>query len=116
MLGFFYLQICMPCIIALVLIPVFCCCMPCLIRVLARMQPSRGEQKVSTQFSIAVLFYTYTKGATDSAIDLLPLITLREDSDGINSSCPICLSDMVVDEEARILSCKHMFHKQVRML
>jgi len=33
-----YIQICLPCIIALCMIPVFCFCMPCLIRVLARLQ------------------------------------------------------------------------------
>ena len=36
-----YMQICFPCIIAILLIPVFCFCMPCLIRVLARLQDPR---------------------------------------------------------------------------
>ena len=31
-----YLQICLPCILAALLLPLFCFCMPCLIRVLAR--------------------------------------------------------------------------------
>ncbi len=33
-----YVQICLPCILAILLIPVFCFCMPCLIRILARLQ------------------------------------------------------------------------------
>mmetsp|Transcript_18117 Transcript_18117/g.40168 ORF Transcript_18117/g.40168 Transcript_18117/m.40168 type:complete len:228 (+) Transcript_18117:187-870(+) len=37
-----YIQICLPCIIAIVLIPIFCFCMPCLIRLLARLQDPRA--------------------------------------------------------------------------
>lgn len=40
MLIISYVQICLPCILAAMLIPVFCFCMPCLIRVLARAQES----------------------------------------------------------------------------
>lgn len=94
MIAINYIQICLPCILALLLIPVFCCCMPCLIRVLARIQDPR-----------------VAKGATEAAIELLPLVTLREDTEGIGGSCPICLSDMVVGEEVRVLSCKHIFHR-----
>lgn len=94
MIGMNYIQICLPCILALLLIPVFCCCMPCLIRVLARIQDPR-----------------MTKGATEAAIELLPLVTLQADTDGIDGSCPICLNDMVVGEEVRVLTCKHVFHR-----
>ena len=52
-----------------------------------------------------------TKGASDAAIELLPCITLQNDTDGIGGSCPICLSDMVVGEEVRVLTCKHIFHR-----
>lgn len=44
MLIISYIQICLPCIIAILLIPVFCFCMPCLIRVLARLQDPRAVQ------------------------------------------------------------------------
>lgn len=44
MLIISYIQICLPCIIAILLIPVFCFCMPCLIRVLARLQDPRATQ------------------------------------------------------------------------
>lgn len=37
-----YIQLCLPCIIAILLIPVFCFCMPCLIRILARLQDPRS--------------------------------------------------------------------------
>ncbi|RYY83619.1 hypothetical protein EON63_10830 [archaeon] len=39
-----YLQICAPCILAILLIPVFCFCLPCFIRVLARLHDSRRTQ------------------------------------------------------------------------
>ena len=113
MLAFNYLQICLPCILALLLIPVFCCCMPCLIRVLARIQG----------IIVSVLFHLYdflnrysdpqrAKGATEAAIELLPLVKIDSDTEGVDGSCPICLNDMVLGEEARILTCKHMFHRQ----
>ena len=38
-----YVHICFPCIIAILLIPVFCFCMPCLIRLLARLQDPRAS-------------------------------------------------------------------------
>ena len=34
---------------------------------------------------------------------------------GDNSTCPICLSDMAVGDEARLLQCKHIFHKEVSL-
>lgn len=37
-----YIQICMPCIIAIMLIPIFCFCMPCIIRILARLHDPRA--------------------------------------------------------------------------
>lgn len=36
-----YTQICAPCIVAILLIPVFCFCLPCFIRILARLQDPR---------------------------------------------------------------------------
>ncbi len=38
-----YVQICLPCILALLLLPVFCFCMPCLIRFAARLQSARAN-------------------------------------------------------------------------
>ena len=44
-----YIQICLPCIIAILLIPVFCFCMPCLIRLLARMQDAAAPKVKHTE-------------------------------------------------------------------
>lgn len=52
------------------------------------------------------------KGATEAAIELLPYTTIEEGTEGVDGSCPICLNDMVIGEEARVLTCKHMFHRQ----
>lgn len=90
-----YIQICLPCIIALCMIPVFCFCMPCLIRVLARLQNQNAP-----------------KGATDAIINLMPITIITEELVRDDKTCPVCLNDMVVGEEARLLTCRHLFHKQ----
>jgi hypothetical protein len=78
MLIISYIQICLPCIIALCMIPVFCFCMPCLIRMLARLQNENAP-----------------KGASDTIINTLPLITITQ---------------RLLDDER---SCRHLFHKNV---
>mmetsp|Transcript_19251 Transcript_19251/g.19386 ORF Transcript_19251/g.19386 Transcript_19251/m.19386 type:complete len:360 (+) Transcript_19251:104-1183(+) len=102
MLVLNYIQICLPCIVAVLMVPVFCFCMPCLIRILARMQDPVAS-----------------KGATDDAIATLPVTVISADTfaappDGSeqDATCPICLSEMSVGQEARLLACKHIFHKQ----
>lgn len=55
MLIISYIQICLPCIIAVALIPLFCFCMPCLIRALARLQNLRPNV-VSLIFCIGLPF------------------------------------------------------------
>ncbi len=77
-------------------IPVFCFCMPCLIRFLARFQHLNAP-----------------KGAEDSIINTIPLISVTEAESG---TCPICLSDMNLGEQARNLPCHHIFHKNVIIL
>jgi hypothetical protein len=61
------------------------------------------------------------KGANEEAIENLPLVTIGT-GNSINSSlnttkppdpCPICLSEFVEGEYARVLPCLHMFHKMV---
>ena len=89
-----YIQICLPCIIALCMIPFFCFCMPCLIRVLARLQNQNSP-----------------KGATDSLINTLPVETILERLEDGERTCPVCLNDMDVGDEVRNLPCKHIFHK-----
>lgn len=64
-----------------------------------------------------LFFYSILQGATDEIIANLPVIIidsshLRQGSE--DNSCPICLNEMVIGEEARLLSCDHLFHKQVR--
>jgi len=90
-----YVQICLPCIAAIIVIPIFCFCMPCLIQVLARLQNPRAN-----------------RGAPASVIDSLPSITIDAEHSG-EEPCPICLKEMTVGEEARLLRCKHLFHKEV---
>jgi hypothetical protein len=41
-----YAQVCAPCIIAILLIPIFCFCLPCFIRILARLHDPRRTEVV----------------------------------------------------------------------
>lgn len=41
-----YLQICFPCIVAILLVPVFCFCLPCFIRILARLHDSQRVEVI----------------------------------------------------------------------
>lgn len=100
MLVINYIQFCLPCILAIILIPVFCFCTPCLIRLLARLNDPRAG-----------------RGATQNIIDTIPLVTVTEDtfSNGQESTCPICISEMTVGESVRSLPCQHIFHQQVNI-
>jgi len=93
-----YIQICLPCLVAAAFVPIFCFCLPCLIRLLARMQTNLN-----------------TQGASADIIASVPLIIIGQNDTelppGQDRTCPICLNDMVAGEEARLLHCKHMFHK-----
>jgi hypothetical protein len=54
------------------------------------------------------------QGATDDAINTIPLITVKEETlEGVDNTCPICLNDMALGEQVRLLPCKHIFHSQV---
>lgn len=96
MLVVSYLQICMPCILLIIFLPILCFCMPCLIRILARLQDIHAA-----------------KGANEAAIDSLNLTSLSEEHlrSVDNNTCPICINEMVVGEQARYLPCRHLFHK-----
>lgn len=94
-----YIQICLPCIIAFAMIPVFCFCMPCLIRLLARLHGGRLLRE--------------PRGATEQDIEALPDVVISEDmlTNTGDKTCPVCLSDLAVGESGRQLRCKHLFHK-----
>eukprot|EP00605_Chrysophyceae_sp_TOSAG23-4_P000574 GSChrysophyteH1.ASY1.ANO1.651.1 assembled CDS len=95
-----YVQICLPCILFILIIPFFCFCRPCVIRLIARMH----GREIPGQ-----------RGADNQTINSLELVTITnehlESHFGSKTSCPICLSDLIVGEEARVLRCKHLFHK-----
>ncbi|TMW67404.1 hypothetical protein Poli38472_011024 [Pythium oligandrum] len=91
-----YAKIFLPCILLLALLPVICFCLPCVIRILSRLQdPMRG------------------KGATKEAINRL---STRKFAAAMfppeDSSCCICLNDYEPQQELRVLPCEHHFHKE----
>lgn len=53
-----YLQICAPCIVAILLIPVFCFCLPCFIRILARLHDPRRTEVRSPPAALYLLYLT----------------------------------------------------------
>jgi hypothetical protein len=101
MLIFNYIQFCLPCIAAIILIPIFCFCTPCIIRLLARLQDPR-----------------ITQGADQHSIDSLPLVTVTPElfQNGQETTCPICINEMNMGESVRSLRCSHIFHQQVKSL
>ncbi|OQR85950.1 transmembrane protein [Thraustotheca clavata] len=91
-----YIKIFLPCLILLALLPVVCFCLPCLIRILNRMQdPMRG------------------KGATKEMIEALSSVKYTPDlfPPDEDASCCICLNEYTDNQELRILHCNHHFHK-----
>jgi len=88
----------LPCIIVMLLLPILCFCLPCVIRVLSRARdPMQG------------------KGATDALIDSIETIEYDESQVGSDASekcCSICLADYENKELLRRLPCQHHFHKE----
>jgi len=53
------------------------------------------------------------RGASQEVIDNMPLVRYSPDSksEGVESSCAVCLSDFEVDDMLRQLPCGHNFHR-----
>jgi len=101
MLAIQYAQICLPCVFAIAMVPVFCFCLPCVIRLLAALhEPTRN------------------RGASRRAIDDLPTSTYHDGMDigggaeDDEPSCPVCFTTFADGDRLRILPCKHAFHQR----
>ena len=98
MLAIQYAQICLPCVFAIAMVPVFCFCLPCVIRLLAALhEPNQG------------------RGASRRAINDLPVVTYHEAMDlggDDEPSCPVCFTTFADGDRLRILPCKHSFHQR----
>eukprot|EP00622_Pseudochattonella_farcimen_P003427 FR738600.1.p1 GENE.FR738600.1~~FR738600.1.p1 ORF type:complete len:226 (+),score=17.50 FR738600.1:91-678(+) len=95
-----YAQICLPCVAAILLVPVFCFCLPCFVRLVATIHdPMQG------------------KGADIAAIEQLPLVTYKDpvpaaaEEPDDKPGCAICLGDFVSGDTVRVLPCKHQYHR-----
>ncbi|TDH71890.1 hypothetical protein CCR75_002674 [Bremia lactucae] len=91
-----YAKIFLPCLLLLALLPILCFCLPCVIRLLSRLQdPMRG------------------KGATKEMIDQLEAkvytVNMFPPDD---ACCCICLNDYEISQSLRVLPCSHHFHKE----
>ena len=91
-----YGQICLPCIFAIAMVPVFCFCLPCVIRLLASLHdPVAG------------------RGATKRDLARLPTVPYSENMEllkGEDPCCSVCISDYEKGDKLRVLPCKHLFH------
>mmetsp|Transcript_3309 Transcript_3309/g.9735 ORF Transcript_3309/g.9735 Transcript_3309/m.9735 type:complete len:332 (-) Transcript_3309:49-1044(-) len=96
MLAVQYAQICLPCLFALAMVPVFCFCLPCVIRLLASLHdPQRG------------------RGAAPRDVERLPTVPYTEGLDllkGEEPCCPVCICDYEEGDALRVLPCGHAFH------
>jgi len=97
MLVIQYAQICLPCVFAIAMVPVFCFCLPCVIRLLASLHEP-----------------TSARGASRRAISELPLVTYAPGLElgGEEPSCSVCISDFERGDQLRLLPCKHAFHSR----
>lgn len=120
LLIFHYVQICIPCIIALVCLPLFCLCLP-LIHVTLRALNINPEQ-------VLPLDPRSPKGASEDLLAAIPAQAFEdykrarrqssEDSDegsqllgeDLAMSCSICLCDFEADDLVKELPCRHLFH------
>lgn len=91
-----YAQICLPCVVAIAMVPVFCFCLPCVIRLLAALHTEHGDGR----------------GASRRAISELPTVAYTDGLElgGEAPSCSVCISDFEFGDQLRILPCKHAFH------
>jgi len=97
-----YVQICLPCILAVLMVPLLCFCLPCVLQFIRRIRPLEEG-----------------KGASPESIQKLPIRLYRElsgekgvSADSIEPSCPICLTDFKPEDGLRVLPCEHYFHKE----
>ncbi|CAH0479992.1 unnamed protein product [Peronospora belbahrii] len=91
-----YAKIFLPCLLLLSLLPILCFCLPCVIRLLSRLQdPMRG------------------KGATRELIDQLETKTYTNNMFPFEDACCcICLNAYEASQSLRVLPCAHHFHKE----
>ncbi|CAI5734323.1 unnamed protein product [Hyaloperonospora brassicae] len=91
-----YAKIFLPCLLLLALLPILCFCLPCVIRLLNRLQdPMRG------------------KGATKELIDQIETKTFAPNMFPLEDACCcICLNNYEASQLLRVLPCGHHFHKE----
>lgn len=98
-IGFTYILL--PCIIIVLMLPFLCFCLPCVIRILARV--FGGPDAFAG------------KGASKDLLQTLPVKEFSADliPDEEDPQCSICLSSYEDGQEVRVLPCegKHHFHK-----
>uniref|UniRef100_A0A7S1XS47 RING-type domain-containing protein n=2 Tax=Phaeomonas parva TaxID=124430 RepID=A0A7S1XS47_9STRA len=77
----YYIQICLPCAVAVAAIPVLCFCLPCLLRFMVRMQDAEAHAE--------------RRGAEEDVIDRIPIRKFASSqlSSDDDATCAICLCE-----------------------
>ena len=87
-----YVVLCAPCIGILILVPLMCLCLPCLIKIANYMNAKNKER-------------------LNSWIKALPVHKFDPDEHEGDTTCSICLSEYEQDDEIRRMpTCDHAFH------
>ncbi len=95
----------LPCVFVLVLVPIACFCMPCLVRY--NNNVIDAERDV---FDPVTAAHATTRQAM---IDAVRLVIFNRDDPLFASctSCAICLESFEAAEEVRVMTCDHYFHR-----
>lgn len=88
-----------PVILAIIVVPLTCLCMPCLLRLVIRFRAADAQRR----------------GASRAAINSIPTVKYKTDMFGEEEGsavCPICLGEYAENETLRVLRCSgaHHFH------
>lgn len=86
-----------PVILAILVVPFACLCLPCFLRIVVRFRANESQRR----------------GASRAAINALPTVKYKPSMFGEEEEvCPICLGEYAEDETLRVLQCSgaHHFH------